>query len=162
MKKFTFILFALIAGTTFAQDEAKATATANAAADIVSPIGISAQQDLNFGKVANNTAGTVVVATDGTISASTLSQIGSTSPAAASFNATAANGFNYTIALPSSVTLSNGTEKITVDNFNHDAGASSQGTGSTQTIGVGATLNVAAEQATGNYKGKFDVTVTYE
>lgn len=161
MKKFTFILFALIAGTTFAQDNT-ATASANAAADIVSPIGISAQQDLNFGKVSNSAAGTVVVATDGTTSASTLSQIGSTSPAAASFNATAAKGFNYTIALPSSVTLSNGTEKITVDEFKHDAGTSSQGTGSSQTIGVGATLNVDAEQSTGNYNGTFDVTVTYE
>lgn len=158
MKKFTFILFALIAGTTFAQE----TATANAAADIVSPIGISSQQDLNFGKVSNNAAGTVVVATDGTLAASTLSQIGTTNPAAATFDVNAANGFAYSITLPGTVKLSNGTEEITVDKFNHDAGENVQGSGSTQTIGVGATLNVAAEQATGNYTGTFDVSVAYE
>jgi len=158
MKKITFILFALIAGTTFAQE----TATANAAADIVSPFVISAEQDLNFGKVANDATGTVVVGTDGTLGATSLDQIGSTAPAAASFDVTAANSFNYTIALPSSVDLTNGTEDITVDTFSHDAGASTQGIGTIQTIGVGATLNVAAEQATGNYDGTFDVTVSYD
>ncbi|WP_029033283.1 DUF4402 domain-containing protein [Salinimicrobium terrae] len=159
MKKFTFILFALIAGTTFAQ-----TATANAAADIVSPLSLTAKQDLNFGKVSNNTAGSVIIATDGT--ASGLSQIGTTAPAAATFDVTAANNYNYTVALPASATLSNGTVDITVDTFKHNAyaeGASNAtGSGTAQTFGVGATLNVAASQATGNYTGQFDVTVAYE
>ncbi|MBI6118893.1 DUF4402 domain-containing protein [Salegentibacter maritimus] len=163
MKKITFILLALISGTTFAQvKESTASATANAAADIVSPIAIEASQDLNFGKVANNNAGTVVVATDSDISSSSLSQIGTTTPTAAIFNVTAANGFSYSISLPQSVELTNGAENITVDNFNHDATGNTTGSGSAQTVGVGATLNVATNQATGNYKGTFDVTVTYE
>ncbi|PKD17108.1 hypothetical protein APR41_06650 [Salegentibacter salinarum] len=163
MKKITFtLLVALIFGNAFAQDAETATATANAAADIVSPIGISSQQDLNFGKVANNEAGTVVVATDSDFSTSTLSQIGSTTPTAASFNVTAADGFSYSITLPGSVDLSNGTDDITVDEFKHDAEGRTTGTGSAQTVGVGATLNVASAQATGNYTGTFDVTVTYE
>jgi hypothetical protein len=160
MKKITFILLvSLISGTAFAQD---ASATANAAADIVSPLQISPQQDLNFGKVSNNAAGTVIVASDGTFSESTLSQIGNTNPTAASFDITAANGFSYKITLPVSVTLSNGTEAITVDEFNHDAGTDPKGSGSAESIGVGATLNVDAEQPTGNYTGTFDVSVAYE
>ncbi|MBO2545206.1 DUF4402 domain-containing protein [Salegentibacter sp. BDJ18] len=164
MKKITFILLlSLISGTAFAQvSESTASATANAAADIVSPIAIESSQDLNFGKVANNAAGTVVVATDSDISTSTLSQIGSITPTAASFNVTAADGFSYSIALPESVDLTNGTVNITVDGFNHDAEGNTTGTGSEQTVGVGATLNVAANQGTGNYTGTFDVTVTYE
>lgn len=160
MKKITFILLALISGTVFAQETK--TATANAAADIVSPIGITPEGDLNFGKVANNTAGKVEVGTDGTISESSLSQIGSTAPTAASFDVTAATGFSYSIALPETVDLSNGTVNITVDKFKHDAEGNTTGTGSAQTVGVGATLNVPSGQATGNYTGTFDVTVTYE
>lgn len=160
MKKITFILFALIAGTAFAQEAA--TTTANAAAEIVSPIKIASQQGLNFGKVANNVAGTVVLDTDSGNSASTLSQIGTTTPTAASFDATAANGFSYLITLPESVELTSGTNSIIVDNFNHNVVGSPIGTGSAQTIGVGATLNVDANQATGEYAGTFDVTVTYE
>jgi len=159
MKKITFILLvSLISGTAFAQEDD--TATAKAAAEIVSPISITAQEDLNFGKVANNTEGTVVVATDGSVSG--LSQIGTTAPAAATFDVTAANGFSYLITLPSSVDLTSGTNSITVNNFNHDAGENITGTGAAETVGVGATLNVSAEQATGEYTGTFDVTVTYE
>ena len=155
MKKITFILLALISGSAFAQ-----SATANAAADIVSPLEISSKQDLNFGKVSNNTAGTVVVAANGAVSG--LTQIGSTSPAAANFDVTAATGFAYSITLPESVDLSNGTVDITVDTFVHDAGDTPTGSGDVQTIGVGATLNVASSQATGNYTGTFDVSVAYE
>ncbi|UZH55160.1 DUF4402 domain-containing protein [Salinimicrobium tongyeongense] len=160
MKKITFILFALITGTTFAQETA--TATANAAAEIVSPIEINAQQNLDFGKVANNTAGTVVVASDGTFSESTLTQIGTTTPSAASFNVTAAEGFSYKITLPGDVNLSSGENNIVVNNFAHNAGTDQVGTGGIQTVGVGATLNVEEGQPTGEYSGTFDVTVTYE
>jgi len=161
MKKITFILFALIAGTTFAQD-GNASAEANAAADIVSPISITPEQALNFGKVSNYALGKVIVETDGTFDTSTLSQIGTTSPAAALFDVTAASGFSYIITLPTTVQLTNGAVDITVDNFNHDAGTDVTGSGGVQTIGVGATLNVDAGQATGNYTGTFDVSVAYE
>ncbi len=158
MKKITFILFALITGSAFAQGDA--SATANAAADIVSPINISAEQDLNFGKVANNTAGSVIVNPDGTISG--LAQIGSTTPTPAQFDVTAASGYSYTITLPTTVELTSGTNTIEVDTFKHDAGTTITGTGSIQTVGVGATLDVVANQPTGNYTGTFNVTVTYE
>ncbi len=163
MKKITFILFALIAGTTFAQvSESTAKATANAAAHIVSPIEIESKQDLNFGKVANNAAGTVVVKTDSDASDSSLSQIGTITPTAAMFHITAAENYAYSVTLPTSVALSNGTVTITVDSFIDDAGETPTGSGEAQTVGVGATLNVASGQATGNYTGTFDVTVTYE
>ncbi|MBZ9629888.1 DUF4402 domain-containing protein [Salegentibacter sp. LM13S] len=156
MKKITFILLALISGTAFAQN----SATANAAADIVSPLEITATQALNFGKVSNNTAGTVVIATDG--SATGLSQIGGATPTAANFSVTAANGFRYNVILPGDTDLLSGTDVITVSAFNDDAGAEPTGSGAAQTIGVGATLTVAENQPTGNYTGTFDVGVAYE
>ena len=156
MKKITFILFALIAGTASGQ----ISATANAAADIVSPISITPEQDLNFGKVSNNTAGTVVVATNG--SATGLSQIGTTAPTAATFDVTAAQGFRYVVTLPETVELKSGNNTIGVGTFTHNAGTEPTGTGTIQTISVGATLTVAASQATGNYTGTFNVGVAYE
>lgn len=159
MKKITFILFALIAGTTFAQ-----SASANAAADIVSPLTIVKSGDLNFGKVSNATAGSVIIKTDGTEGTGSLSQVGSTSISAASFTVNAASGYSYAVTVPSTeVTLSTTDSKtIKVNTFVHDAGASKMGTGADQTVNVGATLDVAAGQSTGNYTGSFNVSVAYE
>ncbi|HKL36092.1 MAG TPA: DUF4402 domain-containing protein [Salegentibacter sp.] len=155
MKRITFILLALVSGTAFAQ-----SATANAAADIVSPLQIEATQALNFGKVSNNAAGSVVITADGLVSG--LPQIGTTTPVPATFNVTAADGFTYSVTLPGTVVLTNSnSDEITVNNFVDNAGATPEGTGSAQTIGVGATLNVAATQKTGNYTGTFDVSVDY-
>ncbi|MBZ9729017.1 DUF4402 domain-containing protein [Salegentibacter sp. JZCK2] len=156
MKKITFILLALISGTAFAQE----SATAIAAADIVSPLSITVTQDLNFGKVSNNIEGDVIIATDGTFTG--LSQIGNTTPTAAIFSVTAADGYRYNVTTPGSANLVSGANSITVDAFTDNAGAEPTGTGNAQTIGVGATLNVAANQPTGNYTGTFDVSVAYE
>lgn len=161
MKKITFILFALIAGTTFAQESASGEATAFA--DIVSPITITKNTDLNFGRIANNETGTVVVASDGTYAASSLDQInGGASPTAATFIVNAASGFAYSVTLPSTATLLNGENSLTVNNFTSNAGETPTGNGSDQTVGVGATLNVTTGQPTGVYSGNFEVTVSYE
>lgn len=161
MKKITFILFALIAGTAFGQESATGNAIVNA--EIVSPITINKAVDLNFGRVANNETGTVVIATDGTLTESTLSQInGGSNPTAASFTVTAAEGFKYSVNLPTTINLLNGDFTLTVENFTSDADVDPVGTGGEQTIGVGATLNVTAGQNTGVYAGNFDVTVSYE
>ena len=51
---------------------------------------------------------------------------------------------------------------MSVDTFNHDAGATpSLSGGGSDTFNVGATLNVGATQAAGTYSGTFDVTVNY-
>ena len=51
---------------------------------------------------------------------------------------------------------------MTVDTFNHDAGATpSLPPGGSETFNVGATLNVGATQASGTYSGTFAVTVNY-
>ncbi len=82
-------------------------------------------------------------------------------PAAASFNVTGDGNANYSITLPSSTTLSSGGDTMTVDTFNHDAGATPTLAGGADTFNVGATLNVGATQAVGTYSGTFDVTVNY-
>ncbi len=50
---------------------------------------------------------------------------------------------------------------MTIDTFNHDAGATPTLAGGSDTFNVGATLHVGATQAAGTYSGTFSVTVNY-
>lgn len=164
MKNFTLVLIALITGTTFAQNSD--LATANASAEIISAITISKTTDMDFGMVANNatTGGTVILD-----NAATTGRTGSADIITASafqnavFTINAENLYTYSISLPTSnITLSDGgTNTMTVNGFNDNLGGSSTGTSADQTLYVGATLNVGANQAVGNYTGTFDVSVNY-
>jgi hypothetical protein len=157
-------IFGFSTTDTFAQK----TATATASATIVTPIAITKNQDLMFGIFASgSTLGTVVVPTTGS-----RTQTGGvvlpngiiTTVQPATFTVTGQASYNYAITLPSSHTISNGTVFMTVDNFIHNATATPQLSGAgSQTFSVGATLNVAADQAAGSYLSvtPFVVQVVY-
>ncbi|SFW76519.1 DUF4402 domain-containing protein [Chitinophaga sancti] len=155
--------FASFAIDTKAQETAQATATAT----IVTPISITKDVDMNFGNVAvRSTAGGTVVLTPAGVRTSTG---GVTLPtdagtvAAASFTVTGVDGYSYSITLPTSaVTLTSGANTMTATTFTSDPSGTGTLTGGTQTLNVGATLNVAAAQPAGTYvSGAFDVTVNY-
>lgn len=150
---------------------AQATATATATATIVTPISITKSVDMNFGNVAvsASTAGTVVLATDGTRTSTggvTLPTTAGT-VTAASFAVAGQGNYTYAITLPSSaLTITSGSNTMTVNTFVSNPSAGSGGTlsaGGTQTLLVGATLNVAAAQPAGVYVSgtPFSVTVNY-
>lgn len=163
MKNFTLILIALITGTTFAQNSD--LATANASAEIISAITISKTTDMDFGMVANNatTGGTVILD-----NAATTGRTGSADIITASafqnavFTINAENLYTYSISLPTSdITLTSGVNTMTVNGFTDNLDGSATGTGADQTLYVGATLNVGANQVVGDYTGTFDVSVNY-
>ncbi|MBK5193985.1 MAG: DUF4402 domain-containing protein [Flavobacteriaceae bacterium] len=165
MKKITFILFALIAGTTFAQNTDNGTATASAS--IVSAITIADGTTLNFGKILKGTAGTVAISTAGLRSVTGVTEIVGTAVSASTFVVNASDGYVYDVTFIPSITLTNGstatgTKTMTVDTFIHDAGVTPTGTGADQNLNVGATLHVVADQVEGNYSGTASVTVTYQ
>lgn len=165
MKKLISFAVILVAFTTvtFAQ----ATASSTAAATIVGPIAISNTAVMNFGNVAvSAAAGTVVLTPAGSRSVTG----GCTLPAttgtftAASFNVTGADGYSYAITLPSTpTTISNGVINMTVDTFTSTPSGTGTLGGGSQVLNVGATLNVAGNQAAGPYLSAtpFDVTVNY-
>lgn len=163
MKKITFILFALIAGTAFGQD---ATATANADALIVAPIQIQVEDNMNFGSIATDgEIGTVVLAAnaDNAAAGTSTASLVQSNRQAALFLVNAANNYQYSITLPETVDLSNaGDDIMTISNFTSNLGNSSRGTGVDQLLYVGGTLTVAADQAEGAYSGDVSVTVAYE
>lgn len=158
--------------TSFAQTSynPKVSATATATATIITPISIEKKVDLNFGNiVANSTGGTVTIATDNTpkynkVAAPSIPGTRS----AASFEVKGFAGVTYSISLPQSITLTreggngNGNKKtMTVDNFvSNPSGTGLLSASGSQTVNVGATLNVAANQVAGTYKNTTDLKVT--
>ncbi len=160
MKKITFILFALIAGTTFAQS-ADGTATVNA--EIVSPITISNSSSiLDFGNIATPDADTdIVVSTAGTRTAVAGITIPGGTVSAATFTVKAASGYGYSISIPGIDLIRTGEADMPVS-FTSSLGETNTGTGADQTLNVGGTLTVGASQGAGAYTGTATVTVAYE
>ena len=162
MKKITFILLALISGTVFAQSD-EATGTANAAAEIISPIKISDGTDLDFGRIIGNSAGgTITITTAGARTTDNDDLLApSTTLQAASFEVTAANTYNYSVTIPG-INLTGAGDAMPVS-FESSLGNSGVvGTGAVQTLNVGGELTVNGGQAEGNYTGTISVTVAYE
>jgi hypothetical protein len=168
MKKlstFTAGLIAMLCSTT--STFAQVTVSANATATIVTPISITKTADMSFGNVAvqSSTAGTVVLATDN----SRTQTGGVTLPAttgtvsAAIFTVSGEGAYTYTITLPSSLTISNSAINMTINTFTSTPSGTGTLSSGSQTLKVGATLNVAAAQAAGTYTSAtpFNVTVNY-
>lgn len=158
------VIFAGITTAAFAQ----ASATSNASATIVGPIGITNTTAMNFGNIAvSGVAGTVVMTPAGVRSVTggcTLPAV-TGSPAAAVFNVTGAANYTYVITLPAAATtITSGANNMTVDTWTSTpSGTGTLSAGGSQTLTVGATLNVAGGQAAGTYVSgtPFTVTVNY-
>lgn len=84
---------------------------------------------------------------------------------AASFVITGAPNFAYSITLPNDpLTLTNGIDNMTIGLFASNPPTTGMlGNNGSQTLNVGATLNVAALQGVGDYTSvnPFEVTVNY-
>jgi Domain of unknown function (DUF4402) len=148
---------------------AQGTATATATATVITTIGVTKTVDMNFGNVAvqASAGGTVVMtpvavrsATGGVTLPTTTGTV-----TAASFAITGQGNYTYAITLPSTnLTITSGSNTMAVNAFT----SSPASTGilsvlGTQTLNVGATLNVAAGQPAGLYVSAtpFSVTVNY-
>jgi len=169
MKNGTKLAFAAIALIGFSSSSfAQATATATATATIVTPISITKTVDMNFGNVAVQTAtgGTVIMTPAGVRTPSggvTLPAVFGT-VTAASFTVNGQGTYTYAITLPATATtLTSGANTMTATVFTSTPSATGALTAGTQTLNVGATLNVAAAQGAGLYVSgtPFSVTVNY-
>ena len=146
---------------------AQATATASASATIITPITIVKNVDMNFGNVAVSASlsGTVVLAPAGT--RITGGAGGVTLPsntgtvAGADFTVSGQASYTYAITLPTTATLTDGTNNMTLAAFTSFPSATGVlSTGGNQDLKVGATLNVAAAQAANVYTNATAVPVT--
>jgi len=161
------IVMLAFTASAFAQTTASATATAT----IVAPLAIAKSTDMNFGNVAVSAtvAGTCVLAPAGTRTQTAGVQLSVANPgtvSAAVFNVTGEGAYTYAITLPVGnyvITRLTGTETMNVNTFISNPSGTGALTAGSQTLQVGATLNVAAAQVAGTYTNAtgFDVTVNY-
>lgn len=142
------------------------TSSATAQASIVQPINLFKVRDLSFGIISSGeTSGTVVLAPTAASTRSASGGVtlpsGSGTVQSAIFIVSGVNGYAYTITLPSAaITLSDGTHFMTVDNFTSIPSGSGLLNPGSQTIYVGATLNINANQEAGDYESTEDFVVT--
>ena len=164
MKKITIILFALIAGTTFAQNSAEATAVVNA--KIVSPITLASSQALNFGSIVKtDNGGTVTLhpKTGKRTYSDSKMEVNSSSFALAMFDVSIEQDYTYSVAITNTSLKLDGADDMALKfthSFDPTSNASSGNTKAS--FGVGGELTVNANQAVGKYTGTAAVTVTYE
>jgi hypothetical protein len=154
----------LISGTAFTQ----VTATATASATILAPISLTKQVDMNFGNLAVNATDGTIVLTPGSARTATggvtFLPTNAGTITAASFEVVGLADATYSITLPAgATTISNGVNDMTVDNWTSDPTPTGTLTGGTETLNVGATLNVPASSLAGVYISAipFNVTVNY-
>ncbi|MBI9039195.1 MAG: DUF4402 domain-containing protein [Bacteroidales bacterium] len=146
------------------------TASATGSGTIVAPLAISKTTDMNFGNVAvGASGGTVVLSTAGARSVTGDVQLAATNTGTVSkavFAVIGEGAYTYSITLPSVdyiITRSGESETMTINTFTSDPTPTGTLSDGTQTLNVGATLNVSGSQVAGVYTNAtgFDVTVAY-
>ena len=166
-KQWLVLIFIVLCSISFGWAQSTADATNTANATVASSITATAGQTLEFGSMTvGASGGTVTVDPSGTRTSTgaDLQPFG-IGYRAATFDVSGSANYTYAITLPGSVTITNtgGTgETMTVDSWTSTPSGNGtlDGTGN-QTVQVGATLNVGANQAVGTYSGTFTVTFAY-
>ncbi|HEX8614321.1 MAG TPA: DUF4402 domain-containing protein [Telluria sp.] len=150
-----------------------AQATAVAGGTVVTPIAIVASVPLAFGSFAAAAGGTITISTSGARAVSGVVAMSGSAATAAKFDITGEPGTTYTITHSGTAVLTNtggAGETMALAKFsdltgaNATSGDATSGTlsaGGTQSLYVGGTLTVAANQAPGVYAGDVVATVEY-
>ncbi len=163
-----FVIATFAANNASAQTAATAT-NVPASATIASAMGITRTVDLSFGSVspaAGTTSTLILDESDGrTVAGGATLVLGGT-VTSASFDVTGDTSATYAFTDPGNITLTSGGDTMTVNTWTALSATSGtatltlDGTGA-DTMTIGATLNMAAAQAAGDYTGTFNLTIDY-
>ena len=145
---------------------AGATATAKAHAAVLHPLSLVLRGDLDFGTIAVNGAGTVVIEPNANLMTASGGVVAlGGSPTAAAFIGAAGSASVVIIRIPKQpilITRAGGAETVSVRDFTlQGQDKRSLARKESFEFRVGATLLVPANQVDGTYVGSFDVTVHY-
>lgn len=146
--------------------QAAGTASANATATVLSTLTVTKDRDLQFGQIAVNGNGNVVIGPDGTGTCSAA--IICTGPRnSASFTVNGTTGVGVSAAVTQTsinlVHATDTTKTFLLDAFTVDFPTGSTLNSGTTTFNVGGTLHVTTAAAlAGTYTGTFNVNVEYQ
>ena len=174
--KFFTLSVAIFAFSTISFGQSQRTATADAGANIITPISISNTRVLDFGDIVSQTnAFKVIMSASGSRTETDASGLtGDQSPLLSTdagnqalFTIKGEEDYKFSVLLPTSIDLSasgvTGATDMEVNTFTSNLNAANNTlTGGSVDLSVGATLNVNNTQAAGVYEGSFTVTVAYE
>lgn len=169
MKKLTVLMAAgLVFGASGMAMAADANTTAAIGATVLTPIAISKTTDLNFGSFAagGTAGGTVIIATDSgrTFTGKTSAvSTGVGTVTAAAFAVSGEGTATYSITIPAgpvTITHTNTTDTMSVGTFVSNPSGAGALTAGAQTVNVGATLTVAADQLAGVYSHSTGLPIT--
>jgi len=159
------LIFSLIFLSFSTEGMAQATATFTASVTIIQPIGITNTANMNFANLDAKTGGAVILSPDNSrISQGGVALADGNTVSAATFEVTGQAGYTYSITLPNSdYVLTNGIDDIIIRDFTsslNDEGSLASGS---QTLSVGASLDINPNQTPGNYTspGSFNISVNY-
>jgi len=140
-----------------------ATASSDAQALILEALQITNTEPLDFGDIAVNGAGTVVVAADGSGATCSVNLVCAGNDQPASFDLEGAANLDVSISLGSIVNLTGPGAPMTLSLLTSSEGASTTlDAGGLGSFDVGGTLTVNAGQVAGWYTGSFVATVLYQ
>jgi hypothetical protein len=142
------------------------TRSAPAEVGVLSPLSVIKRADLDFGTFVVTGAGTAVIdPVSGTLTTTGAVTKAGIAAHPARFTSTGSKNSIVHIRLPQNpitVTRIGGTETMTVSTWTLDGALNRRiPLNTTFDFAVGATLNVAANQAEGSYAGTFTITVQY-
>ena len=159
------LIFSLIFLSFSIEGMAQATANFTASVTIIQPIGITNTANMNFASLDAKSGGTIILNPDNTrISQGGVELADGNTVSAATFEVTGQEGYTYSITLPNSnQVLTNGTDDIIIRDFTSSLKNEGSLAGSSQTLRVGASLDINPNQTPGNYTspGGFNITVNY-
>lgn len=158
---------AAIGFATYGVNTMAASTTGNAAADIVTAIGISETTGMSFGNILTSGSGSVtldtanVVTDDGSNNAPTGGTVTS-----AVFAITGSD-VGYAITMPGSITVIGPGTDMTIDTYTYlaeDSATDATGTiaSGNGTMTIGGKLTIGASQTPGAYTGTYTITALYE
>lgn len=168
MKMLNKVALATAALATFGAAGAANAATATANAKIVKAITMTQTQNMDFGTIV--TGATAATAVLGLVNSVTCG-VGLTcsgAPKVAAFDVQGTNGASVLTTLPAdgAVTLTSGANSMVLTGFTSNWGVGAHTLVTTiataDSLKVGATLGVGANQAEGNYVESFAVMVNYQ
>lgn len=165
LNKMKIILAGSIAAAAMITGSAQAaTETVGADAHIIPAVTLGTPTDINFGTIAADAAGgtAVIAASSGaTTSCATLTCVGASNPGAILVTSASGETVSVSFATAGAVTLSTGGATPSTMSMTPTLSTSSFTSTGSDTVYVGGTLTLAANQAAGNYSGSFDVNIDY-
>ncbi len=141
-----------------------ASVTANASANVITPLSIAEGNGMDFGDVSVGTAGGTVTLEilGGRTATGDAEAVTGGTEALGVYNVTGSGTKAYSISFPASAVISSGGNTMTVNAFTHSAGPTPALSGGAATFNVGATLLIGPSQAPGAYSGTYSLTVNYQ